>query len=152
MGLVSSWLCLCNSAATRNIKLWLDWLFSAFDENFHVIHQTVSDIYLYANGFQYQRYYKEMTCVCIHDLSSKTVIDEFRVQDKLWLIDGFKQIVRYPDSKVHGANIGPTWGRQDPGGSMLAPWTLLSGYACSSIWYCALLLAFEIWGVNCKLK
>ena len=22
----------------------------------------------------------------------------------------------YPDSKVHGANIGPIWGRQDPGG------------------------------------
>ena len=22
----------------------------------------------------------------------------------------------HPDSKVHGANIGPIWGRQDPGG------------------------------------
>ena len=22
----------------------------------------------------------------------------------------------YPDSKVHGANVGPTCGRQDPGG------------------------------------
>ena len=22
----------------------------------------------------------------------------------------------YPDSKVHEANMGPTWGRQDPGG------------------------------------
>ena len=22
----------------------------------------------------------------------------------------------YPDSKFHGANMGPTWGRQDPGG------------------------------------
>ena len=21
-----------------------------------------------------------------------------------------------PDSKIHGANVGPTWGRQDPGG------------------------------------
>ena len=21
-----------------------------------------------------------------------------------------------PDSKFHGANVGPTWGRQDPGG------------------------------------
>ena len=30
-----------------------------------------------------------------------------------------------PDSKVHGANIGPIWGRQDPGGP---PWTLFSGY------------------------
>ena len=22
----------------------------------------------------------------------------------------------YPDGKVHGANMGPIWGRQDPGG------------------------------------
>ena len=29
------------------------------------------------------------------------------------------------DSKVHGANMGPIWGRQM--GPMLAPWTLLSG-------------------------
>ena len=32
-----------------------------------------------------------------------------------------------PDSKVHGAYMGPTWGRQDPCGPMLTPWTLLSG-------------------------
>ena len=24
--------------------------------------------------------------------------------------------VAFPDSKIHGANVGPTWGRQDPGG------------------------------------
>ena len=23
----------------------------------------------------------------------------------------------HPDSKAHGANVGPTWGRQDPGGT-----------------------------------
>ena len=22
----------------------------------------------------------------------------------------------YPDRKIHGANVGPTWGSQDPGG------------------------------------
>ena len=39
-----------------------------------------------------------------------------------------------PDSKVHGANMGPTWVLSDPDGSCrtqmgpkLAPWTLLSG-------------------------
>ena len=26
-----------------------------------------------------------------------------------------------PDSKVYGANIGPTWGRQDPGGPQVGP-------------------------------
>ena len=28
---------------------------------------------------------------------------------------------RFPDSKVHGANMGPTWGRQDPGGPHVGP-------------------------------
>ena len=26
-----------------------------------------------------------------------------------------------PDSKVHGANMGPIWGRQDPGGPQVGP-------------------------------
>ena len=30
-------------------------------------------------------------------------------------------IDRYPDSKVHGANMGPIWGRQDPGGPHVDP-------------------------------
>ena len=27
----------------------------------------------------------------------------------------------YPDSKVHGAGIGPIWGQQDPGGPHVGP-------------------------------
>ena len=27
----------------------------------------------------------------------------------------------YPDSKVHGANMGAIWGRQDPGGPHVGP-------------------------------
>ena len=27
----------------------------------------------------------------------------------------------YPDSKVHGANMGSIWGRQDPGGTRVGP-------------------------------
>ena len=30
-------------------------------------------------------------------------------------------IVVYPDSKVHEANMGPIWGRQDPGGPLVGP-------------------------------
>ena len=37
-----------------------------------------------------------------------------------------------PDSKVHGASMGPVWGRQDPGGLHVDPWTLLSG--TESLW------------------
>ena len=32
-----------------------------------------------------------------------------------------------PDSKVHVANMGPIWGRQDPGGPHVGPMNLLSG-------------------------
>ena len=32
-----------------------------------------------------------------------------------------------PDSKVHGANMGPIWADRAQVGPMLAPWTLLSG-------------------------
>ena len=31
---------------------------------------------------------------------------------------------RYPDSKVHGANMGPIWGRQDPGWNHVRPMNL----------------------------
>ena len=33
----------------------------------------------------------------------------------------FENLFNNPDSKVHGANIGPIWGRQDPGGSHVGP-------------------------------
>ena len=53
-------------------------------------------------------------------------------EDSLW-----DQLVKitFPDSKVHGANMGPIWGRQGPGGPMLTPWNLLSGLIKShAIW------------------
>ena len=46
----------------------------------------------------------------------------------IWLARATGWSEDFPDSKVHGANMGPTWGRQNPGGPMLAPWTLLSGF------------------------
>ena len=43
----------------------------------------------------------------------------------------------HSDSKVHGANMGPTWGRQDPGGPHVGPINLAI-WACISIynWWC----------------
>ena len=35
--------------------------------------------------------------------------------------------VKFPESKVHGTNMGPIWGWEDPGGPHVSPWTLLSG-------------------------
>ena len=37
--------------------------------------------------------------------------------------------VEPPDSKVHGANMGPIWGRQDPGGPHVGPMNF-------AIWVC----------------
>ena len=39
------------------------------------------------------------------------------------------QVTKTPESKVHGANMGPTWGRQDPGGSHV-------GLIKIAIWAC----------------
>ena len=39
-----------------------------------------------------------------------------------------------PDNKVHGANMGPIWGRQDPGGPQVGP------------------MNFAIWDVMVKSK
>ena len=42
--------------------------------------------------------------------------------------------IRVPDSKVHGANMGPIWGRQDPGGPHVGPMNLaIWGIMCHNI-------------------
>ena len=49
---------------------------------------------------------------------------------KDWHYNGFDIESYCPDSKVHGANMGPTWGWQDPGGPhggpmIVAIWVVL---------------------------
>ena len=44
-----------------------------------------------------------------------------------------------PDSKIHGVNVGPTWGRQDPGGphvchTNLAIWDMTKHNAMRNYW------------------
>ena len=55
-------------------------------------------------------------------------------QNRLFIriIDFFEYIVIIPDSKVHWANMGPIWGRQDPDGPHVGP------------------MNFAIWDVNLK--
>ena len=38
-----------------------------------------------------------------------------------------KSVPSFPDNKLHAANMGPIWVLSGPDGSMLAPWTWLSG-------------------------
>ena len=40
-----------------------------------------------------------------------------------------------PGSKVHGTNMGPTWGRQDPGGPHVGPMSLLAIWAVKEIFF-----------------
>ena len=47
----------------------------------------------------------------------------------MWLVHCLEDwsAVNIPDSKVHGANMGPIWGRQDPGGPYVGPMNMLFG-------------------------
>ena len=55
----------------------------------------------------------------------------------LWNDPFFYKTLNCPDSKVHGANMGPIWGRQDPGGPHVGPvnfaiWVCTSSRVLSS--------------------
>ena len=49
--------------------------------------------------------------------SKRTKRRDVQLQGEMWQ----KREVKYPDSKVHGAHMGPIWGRQDPGGLHVGP-------------------------------
>ena len=60
--------------------------------------------------------------------------------DSQWLLHKWLQEYDYmlfkahPDSKVHGANMGPIWGRQDPGGPHVGTMTLAIWAGWSISW------------------
>ena len=56
-----------------------------------------------------------------------TYIDESKITTYIAVFRLFRILYITPDSKVNGAYMGPTWGRQDPCGPMLSTRTLLSG-------------------------
>ena len=41
-----------------------------------------------------------------------------------------------PDPKVHGANMGPIWGRQDPGGPHVGPMNLVIWVSLAAFLIC----------------
>ena len=56
-----------------------------------------------------------------------------------WLYASALQIVQFTHSKVHGANMGPTWGRQDPGGlhvGLMNLWVICIIVAMDSLYIC----------------
>ena len=42
-------------------------------------------------------------------------------ESKRWVVCCELKVWSIPDSKVHGANMGPIWGWQDPGGPHVGP-------------------------------
>ena len=63
----------------------------------------------------------------------------------------YKNVI--PDIKVHGANMGPTWGRQDPGGPHvghmnLAIWDGNSYYTRICYMFLILSLMWMPWGIT----
>ena len=54
------------------------------------------------------------------------------------------EVNAYPDSKVHGANMGPNWGRQDPGGPHVGPMNL-------ALWECNCVFDNILFCNLCKL-
>ena len=45
------------------------------------------------------------------------------------------EATNYPDGKVHGANMGPIWGRQDPGGPHVGPMNPLPSLLFLSLFF-----------------
>ena len=49
-------------------------------------------------------------------ITTDMLVSPFTLSEKIvW------ELQVYPDSKVHGASMGPIWGRQDPGGPHVGP-------------------------------
>ena len=55
--------------------------------------------------------------------------------DSFWnLKDYLSKLVSIPDSKVHGTNMGPIWGQQDPGGPHVGPMNFAIWDHCTCHW------------------
>ena len=50
--------------------------------------------------------------------------DHTRYHNESQTVTNSYGLFEFPDSKVHGAYMGPTWGRQDPSGSLVGPMKL----------------------------
>ena len=82
-------------------------------------------------------------CCLLKNLLENISIHSAKHPFPCFLIDSchwncFEWKYHYPDSKVHGANMGPIWGRQDPGGSHVGPMNLqcagfLTNHSCQLI-------------------
>ena len=52
---------------------------------------------------------------------SEVILEDIVQHDHFQTITNKNKVRTVPDNKVHGANMGPIWGRQDPGGYHVGP-------------------------------
>ena len=80
------------------------------------------------NSFESQLAQKNLRCVAIGGAvvtaRSGTVVGGRVLQASHGLKQTACDLIPIPDNKVHGANMGPIWGRQDPGGPHVGPMDL----------------------------
>ena len=88
--------------------------------------------------------YHHAICFLICSICQE-ICSQCRLCRILWFITGLV----YPDSKVHGAHMGTTWGRQDPGGPHVGPMNLAilvpSSFRITSLTPGALLTLILAW-------
>ena len=103
----------------------LNCVFSPFKQSVHWIRGT----YQKYNHFKYPCMLKRLLwygCSCYNAWNpcGNVTLRIAHWRKQTWTKIGTELLWRvssYPDSKVHGANMGPIWGRQDPGGSHVGP-------------------------------
>ena len=91
---------------------------SAFGTNFETSYHILSQSAAFSGVL-----FHPGKCHCALYMTTPWRENDFLIACSLWAPVPYSS----PDSKVHGANMGPIWGRQSQVGPMLAPWTLLSG-------------------------
>ena len=74
------------------------YIFSMYSILFDTILLTCSEMFRMLSN---ECIYVKHVCLYVHGISNI----------------GISMVHSYPHSKVHGANMGPIWGRQDPGGT-----------------------------------
>ena len=58
----------------------------------------------------------------------------------------------HPDSKVNGANMGPIWGQQDPGGPHVSPMNFAIWVYAPILWNLIILNSCSIIAKSCVIK
>ena len=91
---------------------------SSFGTNFETSYHILSQSAAFSGVL-----FHPAKCHCALYMTTPWRENDFLIACSLWAPVPYSS----PDSKVHGANMGPIWGRQAQVGPMLAPWTLLSG-------------------------